>query len=275
MKLKAFIRSIIATVKLNFTADDQLGKNASPAMVDVIISLTSIPSRLSTLHLTIKSILNQGVSFEKVILWLHRDLEADLPPALRQLQGERFEICYCETTEPHRKLIETLKLYPERVIVTCDDDVIYPPDWLYRLLESWRHTPNDIVAHRCRRIRIENGEILPYRTWHSEPTGEGSPLAVALGWGGVLFPPGSLDDRVLDRDAYMRLSPRADDLWYKAMAMLKGTMMRKSRYPYPAPIPIIGSQGVSLQKQNIGEDQNRVQLLALAKEYDLTFEEQG
>jgi hypothetical protein len=55
--------------------------------------------------------------------------------------------------------------------------------------------------------------------------------------------------------------------------MLKGTAMRKSRYPYPAPIPIIGSQTVSLQKKNIGEDQNRVQLLALAKEYDLTFEE--
>ena len=273
MKLKAFFRSIAATVRLTFLSDDRLGENASPAMVDVIISLTSIPSRLSTLHLTIKSLLNQGVSFEKIILWLHEDLEDKLPPALDKLQGNRFEIRYCDTTEPHRKLVETLKLYPDRIIVTCDDDVIYPDDWLFRLLESWRHTPDEIVAHRCRKIRIEDGEILPYKTWHSEPTGEGSPLAVALGWGGVLFPPGSLDQRVLDRETYMRLSPRADDLWYKAMAMLKGTAMRKSRYPYPAPIPIIGSQTVSLQKQNIGEDLNRVQLLALAKEFNLTFEE--
>ena len=273
MKLKAFFRSIFSTVKLSCISDDQLGKNAGPAMVDVIISLTSIPSRLSTLHLTIKSLLNQGVSFEKIILWLHQDLENNLPPALERLQGKRFEIRYSTTTEPHRKLIETLKLYPDRIIVTCDDDVMYPADWLFRLLESWKHTPDDIVAHRCRKIRIKNGEIRPYRNWHSEPTGESSPLAVALGWGGVLFPPGSLDDRVLDRDTYMRLSPNADDLWYKAMAMLKGTAMRKSRYPYPAPIPIIGSQGVSLQKTNIGEDQNRVQLLALAEEYDLIFEE--
>lgn len=273
MKIKAFFRSIFATVRLTCTPDHQLGESASPAMVDVIISLTSIPSRLSTLHLTIKSLLNQGVSFEKIILWLHQDLKNNLPPALQKLEGKRFEIRYCATTEPHRKLIETLKLYPDRIIVTCDDDVIYPDDWLFRLLESWRQTPDDIVAHRCRKIRIEDGEVRPYRKWHSEPTGESSPLAVALGWGGVLFPPGSLDDRVLDRDTYMRLSPNADDLWYKAMAMLKGTAMRKSRYPYPAPIPILGSQTVSLQKKNIGEDQNRTQLLALAKEYNLTFGE--
>ena len=127
-------------MRLNCTSDDQLGKNASPAIVDVIISLTSIPSRLSTLHLTIKSLLNQGVSFEKIILWLHEDLKNNLPPALEKLQGKRFEIRYSTTTEPHRKLIETLKLYPDRIIVTCDDDVMYPDDWLFRLLESWKFT---------------------------------------------------------------------------------------------------------------------------------------
>jgi hypothetical protein len=273
VKLKSFFRSIFSTVRLTCIAEDQLGKNASPAMVDVVISLTSIPSRLSTLHLTIKSLLNQEVSFEKIILWLHRDLENNLPSALRKLQGKRFEIRYCATTEPHRKLIETLKLHPDRIIVTCDDDVMYPDDWLFRLLKSWKHSPDDIIAHRCRKIRIKDGEIMPYRTWHSEPAGQGSSLSVALGWGGVLFPPGSLDDRALDRDAYMRLSPRADDLWYKAMATLKGTTMRKSQFPYPAPIPIIGSQSISLKKMNLGEDLNRIQLLALAKEYNLTFEE--
>jgi hypothetical protein len=70
-----------------------------------------------------------------------------------------------------------------------------------------------------------------------------------LGWAGVLFPPGSLDDRVLDRDAYMRLSTNADELSYKAMATLKDTAMRKSRFPYPAPISIIGSQSMSLQNK--------------------------
>ena len=273
MKVRAFLRSVFTSARLACISNDQLGKTAGPAEVEVIISLTSIPSRLSSLHLTIKSLLNQNISFEKVVLWLHQDLAKALPPVLEKLQGKRFEIHYCETTEPHRKLVETLKLHPDRVIVTCDDDYMYPKDWLFRLLKSWQYTPNDIVAHRCRKIRVENGEILPYKTWHSEPQGESSPLAVALGWGGILFPPGLLDDRVLDRDTYMRLSPSADDLWYKAMAMLKGTAMRKARYPYPAPIPIIGSQSISLNRKNIGDDLNRVQLLALAREFDLVFEE--
>jgi hypothetical protein len=272
-KVKIFFRSIFATVRLSCISEDQLGKNTSPAAVDVIISLTSIPSRLSVLHLTIKSLLDQKISFEKIVLWLHQDLKNDLPAALEKLQGKRFEIRYCATTEPHRKLVETLKLYPDRVIVTCDDDMMYPDDWLARLLESWRHTPDDIVAHRCRKIRIEDGEILPYRTWHAESPGESSILTLSVGWGGVLFPPGSLDDRVLDRDAYMRLSPKADDLWFKAMSALKGTAMRKTRDPYPAPVPIIAPQSFSLAKKNIGEDYNRVQLLALAKEYNLQFEE--
>ena len=272
-KIKNFFRALVTRARLERIPADQLGKNASPAPIDVIISLTSIPSRLGTLNLNIKSLLNQAVSFEKIVLWLHQDLENKLPAALKELQGDRFEIQYCATTEPHRKLVETLKLYPDRFIVTCDDDTMYPDDWLSRLLKSWQQTPDDIVAHFCRKIRIENGEILPYRTWRSESAGEGSNLAVALGWGGVLFPPGSLDERVLDRDAYMRLSPYADDLWYKAMAMLKGTRMRKSREPDPEPVQIIGSQSISLGKKNIDEDKNRRQLLALAEEYSLKFNE--
>ena len=204
---------------------------------------------------------------------MHQDLKDSLPALLDELQGERFEIRYSATTEPHRKLVETLKLHPDRVIVTCDDDMMYPKDWLFRLLESWRQTPDEIVAHRCRRIRIENGEMLPYRTWRGESDGESSPLTIALGWGGVLFPPYSLDERVLEHDTYMRLSPDADDLWYKAMATLKGTAIRKSRDPYPAPIPIIGSQSISLGKKNIDDDLNRVQLMALAKKYNLVFKE--
>lgn len=271
MKTKVFLRSIYFSLKLACTSDFKLGKDMATAPVKVIISLTSIPSRLSTLHLTIKSLLIQNVSFDKIILWLHYDLKESVPSALNNLQGEHFGIHYSSTTEPHRKLVETLKLLPDRYIVTCDDDMIYPKDWLSRLLESWQRAPDDIVAHMCRKMRLENREFMPYRKWRGESKGESSPLTLALGWGGVLYPPGSLDARVLERDTYMRLSPHADDLWFKAMAMLKGTAVRKSVNPDPEPVPIIGSQSISLGKKNIAEDMNREQLLALIEEYKLKF----
>ena len=272
MKVRSFFRSILTHTRLTFTTKDNLGKSATQAETEVLISLTSIPSRLDTLHLTIKSLLDQNTTFKKIILWLHQDLKTSLPSKLTELEGERFEIGYSETTEPHRKLIETLKQHPDLPIVTCDDDMMYPRDWLSRLLDSWHKTPGDIVAHRCRKIRYRDGEMMPYRTWHSEANGGSSSLTVALGWGGVLYPPGSLDERVYDREAYMRLCPRADDLWYKAMSTLRGTATRKSREPYPAPIPILSSQSISLGTQNIGEDQNRVQLQALIDEYQFDFE---
>ena len=57
--------------------------------------------------------------------------------------------------------------------------------------------------------------------------------------------------------------PLDDDTFPPTMAMLQGTAMRKSERPDPEPVPILGSQEFSLGRQNIGEDQNRVQLLAL------------
>ena len=112
---------------------------------------------------------------------------------------------------------------------------------------------------------------MPYRSWRGEQPGASNVGTTALGWGGVLFPPGSLDSRVTDYDTYMRLCPRADDLWFKAMAHLKGTAMRKSNTPDPEPVPIPGSQTISLQKENIDQDMNRVQLQALIDEFDLNF----
>ena len=147
MKARVFFRSVYHGARLACTPAARLGRDAVPADDPVIISLTTIPSRLPYLHLTIKSLLDQRVGFDRILLWVHRDLEDALPPKLARLQGERFAVRYSETTEPHRKLVETLKLHPERIIVVCDDDMMYPRDWLQRLMECWRRTPGDIVAH--------------------------------------------------------------------------------------------------------------------------------
>ena len=273
MKGKVVARSVFNYLRLAFASGDRLGENAKPAPVDVIISLTTIPSRLSAVHITIKSLLNQDICFDKIVLWLHRDLESAVPSALQRLQGDRFEICYSQTTEPHRKLVETLKQSPESFVVTCDDDMMYPTNWLSRLIESWQDHPDDIVAHMCCQIRVKNGEIQPYRTWPPVETWDySSPSTMTLGFGGVLYPPQSLDSQVLNRDTYMRLCPNADDLWFKTMATLKGTAMRKSRNSV-VPLPILGTQSISLAKENIGEDRNRTQILALIDHFNLHFDD--
>lgn len=44
---------------------------------------------------------------------------------------------------------------------------------------------------------------------------------MALGYGGVLYPPGAFDEEVFNEKVFMRLCPYADDIWFFAMALKK------------------------------------------------------
>lgn len=241
--------------------------NALPLMV----SLTSIPSRLHVLPLTVRSLLSQTQAPQKILLWLHHSLASSLPGALSELQSEVFEIRYVELTCSHRKLIHTLAAFPDKTVVTCDDDLMYAPDWLAQLHAEHLRQPEAIMANECRQItRDEQGALLPYKQWPYLQHGASSnrPL-LPIGYAGVLYPPHALDERVSDVDLFMRLAPKADDLWFRAMAHLKGTPVRHSQRPYPKAQPIMGSQQVSLLKTNVREDGNRLQWQALCEFFDL------
>lgn len=269
MKLSVFFKSISHMVKLRVSAASTLGAGQKHVSPQVLISLTTIEYRLPRLHYVIRSLLNQSVSFKKIILWVNKDLKHKIPKSLLKLESERFEIRYSEGSSSHRKLVETLKIYPNEYIVTCDDDLMYPRDWLDRLLNEHAKYPQAVMAHMCRAFRFNEDGLMPYKKWRSEQIGASTDRTLAVGWGGILYPPGSLYKDVLDETLYMKLAPKADDFWFKAMAHLQGTQVYKSSCPNPEPIPILFTQKYSLMKSNIGQDENRKQWLALAKYYDL------
>lgn len=104
-----------------------LGKNNGDR--ELIVSLTSYGCRVNSVALTIESIFQQTVKPNRIILWLSSDeflcLE-DLPYSLRKLQERGLDILFCEDIRSFKKLIPTIKLYPEADILTIDDDVLYP-----------------------------------------------------------------------------------------------------------------------------------------------------
>ncbi len=55
-----------------------------------------------------------------------------------------------------KKLIPTLELYPNDVIVTADDDIFYPPHWLESLYTSYLENSNYIHVHRAHKITFKN-----------------------------------------------------------------------------------------------------------------------
>lgn len=211
----------------------------------LIVSLTSYPARFATLHLTLASLLRQNLAADATILWIAEADMAKVPPRVRAMEAEGLTIRRCEDLRSYKKLIFALEENPAAFIVTADDDIYYPPDWLGQLVRAFdpaQPTINCMRAHRLRTGR--DGRIAPYQSWGWEvrdPDAQRPSVdLLPTGNGGILYPPGSLDPRVADRDLFRALAPTADDLWFYWMGRLAGSRyklasraFRLIAWPYP------------------------------------------
>jgi hypothetical protein len=215
--------------KLSKLSVDQL-LSREPDYMNVVVSLTSIPSRLGVVNLTIRSLLSQEHLPGKIILWLHHELKNQIPKTLSALEGKIFEIRFAELDCEHGKLLSSLECFPEDCIVTCDDDCMYEKNWLKNLLDTHTLYPKDVIASQCRQISYdESGEILSCKNWtHTHERGSNKDHFLALGYAGVLYPPHCLMDDATNQELFLKLAPRADDLWFKAMSLLNGVKVRTS-----------------------------------------------
>ena len=192
----------------------------------IIVSLTSYPARYESLHLVVESMLKQKLKANKVILYLYEGEANNLPESLLKLQSKQFQIEKVkENIRPHKKYYYAFRDYPNDLIITVDDDVIYPDDLVWSLYRKHLRFRNAVICCRCRKASFaENGALLPYNSWplylHE---GEPEMSLLATGIGGVLYSPKLLDKRVLDLDELKELALNQDDLWLKAMEALKGT----------------------------------------------------
>lgn len=262
--------SIATTIRLLSIPAARL-RNNKKTVVPVIVSLTSIPSRLPTLHLVIRSLMTQTVQPNKIVLWLHKDLKAQLPKPLKKLQGSYFEIAYSDLHCSHRKLIHSLEKYPDAIIITCDDDLMYRKNWLETLYKEHLKNPESIIGNHCVHINHDKkANPLPFKKWRVNESDKINKKAfVPIGAWGILYPPNSLDPTVQDVSLFMKLAPKADDLWFKAMALRNETLSLPAEVVAKNPIPIAGTQKVALKSENLGLDKNTVQWQALNDHFDL------
>ena len=202
-------------------------------MTKVIISLTSYPPRIKTVNQVIKSLLAQTVKPWKIVLWLAEEefpeREKSLPSELVVLTKDtNFEIDWCENIRSYKKLIPSLRKYSDCIIVTADDDILYPADTLERLLNVHQATPDVILSMWVRIITAKKGVIQPFLNWlptwiNGQSSASASTDNYLLGGSPALYPPHCLDKRVLDTNLAQSICPNQDDLWFWAMAVLNGT----------------------------------------------------
>lgn len=196
----------------------------------VIISLTSYGDRVNECVVyTIHSLLKQDIRAERIVLWLDTSFQdATLSHDLMFLKQYGLDIRYCEDIRSYKKIIPSLKNFPDKHIVTVDDDIYYPSDMLSSLIETHQHHPGSVVCRFARTIPFgDKNEIKPYNQWIEHTSSEKSfsqngVLLFPVGVGGVFYPAHVFDEEVVNQQVFMSLCPKADDVWLYIMELRLG-----------------------------------------------------
>ena len=243
--------------------DDDKLKKSKPIQEDsVIVSMTTFPARISYVHLSIKSLLSQTVKPGKIILWIAKEQfrDVEIPVHLQKLCEYGLEIRYCEEDLlAHKKYYYAMCEFPDHIIVTYDDDIIYPEDSLEKLLRMHDRHPNAIICNRGREIKVENGEVMPYRYWKVSghvPAGKPCYGVMASTGAGTLYPPHCMPEETFDVEKIRQLALTADDLWMKAMSIKGQISVVKSQTRCKALCLSKRRQDVTLAHKNVDQNLN-------------------
>ena len=118
----------------------------------IVVSLTSYPARIHSVYRVIDNILSQTRKPDRILLWL---AESQFPEKERNLPGELMketerglEIRWCRDLRPHKKYLYAMKEFPEDILITVDDDLVYPDDMIDVLYQSYVKHPRAVSAMR-------------------------------------------------------------------------------------------------------------------------------
>ena len=233
----------------------------------IIVSLTSYPARFKTLHLCIKSILNQSLKPRKIVLYLDKVVtKNECPRRLLALEKYGLEIkCICEDIKPHNKYYNAMKDFPNDAIITIDDDCIYPTDTIKSLYDAYLQYSQCICARRVHKIaRGIDGLPIHYNDWDWDYREELEPSMelLATGVGGVLYPPHIFDmtKPYFDVNTISTYCLKADDIWLKFIEWIEKVPVKWVQNNNLHPYPILDSElyDTALSNDNVFENQNDI-----------------
>jgi hypothetical protein len=240
-------------------------------LAPVLIGLTSIRGREGALVRCLESLLAQrlppGGRPVELHLFLSREpylLDpgfSEVPEALQGLLSRSrpaalpLQLHWVDNSGPYRKLLPLLeRLSPgqqalDPFLITADDDTLYPPDWLRRLVAAQERF-GCVVGFRGRRLVLEDGLPAPYRAWITEDRSllEPSLLTVPTGKDGICYRLSQLDHRVRDLETALRIAGHADDLWFKAHGLLTGTPAVLLHHSLSQEFPELRADGEPVEK---------------------------
>jgi hypothetical protein len=192
----------------------------------LVVSLTSFPARIGHAWIPIESMFRQDRRPDRIVLVLSDEEfgSLSLPQKLLEQQDRGLEILYvARNARGLDKLLPTRAAYPSATIITVDDDAIYEPWAVSRLVEHAAHHPDTVIGHRGREIRLDGRGLLPYHQWPMASRATPAGRVLLTGVGAILYPPDAVPTELLaDTALAMELCPTADDIWFWAVATVSG-----------------------------------------------------
>lgn len=226
----------------------------------IVVSLSTIPSRAGHLRSVLNSLLDQSVSADRIVLALPShsarenipypsESDLDLPPGV--------DVISAKDVGPITKLLPTLAIEPDAIIVVVDDDVIYPYHFLETLLDAHRAHPHSALAYRG--VRIDPARaFVDLEHVFASGISVTQKVDIIFGTWGYLLPPGALDDEVFNVADDGNPLRWVDDVWVSGHLARRGV----ERLIVPAtelPIETLSSMRVSLSEgpNHSGENDRR------------------
>lgn len=242
----------------------------NPGPERLVVSLTTIPSRLNDLGPTLLSLIEQTRPADRLILALpHQSRRNGQPYTMPANLPAGISVLRCDDWGPATKLLPALAAEPGALIVALDDDVIYPRDYLQTLLAAHRRQPRAALGWRGWCIEPD---VSPRRFRHiwASAVKTPQPVDILLGWGGYLIPPGALDHAVFDYDGWPDAMRWVDDVWISGHLARRGV----ARLVVPGrsyPVACSSSRNGGLSDGiNLSDTNNRAAIAAMAAYWSLT-----
>lgn len=187
----------------------------------VVVSLTSIFDNLRRLENVLKSLLQQTMKPDAIVVFLSIEpylMDKGFPEyRIPTWLDEMVEVRWVKNNGPYRKLLPLLKeMWDEDVcIITCDDDTVYSKDFVKNLVVKYKEE-GCCVAYRCKywspgssynEMKAPvNKDILNFHT----------------GKGGVLYHPKMFHGTDVFSSKFLKLCPTNDDIWFNFWRMKAG-----------------------------------------------------
>ncbi len=247
-------------------------KNEPPK---IVVSFTTYPARLHCLPMVVGSILRQTMQPDKIVLYLSAEqFENFEHPILQMIMKQGVTLRMVDgDIRSHKKYYYAMQEFPESVIITIDDDIIYDKNTINELYLSYTKHPKAVSAKRVHGMLFDkNCNLLAYNQWQYEKRDcidiEMYDL-IPTGCGGVLYPPHCLDTRVFDKSGIENTCLYADDLWLKIMALLNDTptvLAKSNNYNLKN---VWGTLNDGLASSNVLECKNDYQMNNIIKYLDI------